>query len=74
MSIAPSVKSGQPPFVQLDAAQIARDLLLQLHVRRLAEVVDQQHVFGGDGCVRFEFVRPSGRPVSARREWHRSRA
>lgn len=43
---------------QLDAAQIARDLLLQFHVRRFAEIVDEQHVFGGNRRVGFEFVDP----------------
>ncbi len=43
---------------QLDAAQISADLLLQFQVWRFAEIVDQQHVFGGNRRVGFEFVDP----------------
>ncbi|MGF6812555.1 hypothetical protein OKW30_007747 [Paraburkholderia sp. Clong3] len=43
---------------QLDAAQITGDLLFEFEVRRFAEIVDQQHVFGRNRRVGFEFVDP----------------
>ena len=42
----------------LDAAQIDPDLALQLQVRRLAEIMDEQDVFRRDGGVRLEFEAP----------------
>ena len=39
----------------LDAAQVDGDLGLQLGIDGLGEIVAQQHIFGRDGRVRFEF-------------------
>jgi hypothetical protein len=44
--------------IALDAAQIDRDLSLQLGIERLAEIVPQQHVFGGNGGVGLELEHP----------------
>ena len=42
----------------LDAAQIDRDLALELGVERLAAEVAHQHVFGRDGGVGLELEHP----------------
>ncbi len=42
----------------LNAQQIVRDLALQFAVDRLAEVVAEQHIFGRDRRVGFEFEYP----------------
>ena len=42
----------------LDAAQIDRDFLFKLGINRLAEVMPQQHVFGGNGGVGLELEHP----------------
>src|SRR5208282_589120 len=44
--------------VALDAAQIDGDLGLKRRVHRLAEVMPQQHVFGGNGRVGLELEHP----------------
>ena len=42
----------------LDAAQIDGDFCFERGIDRLAEIVPQQHVFGRNGGVRFEFEQP----------------
>ena len=44
--------------ITLDAAQIDRDLALDLGVERLAAEVAHQHVFGWDGGVGLELEHP----------------
>ena len=44
--------------IALDTAQIARDLLFEFEIGRFAEVMHEQHVFGGNRGVGFEFVEP----------------
>ena len=44
--------------IALDAAQIDRDLGFKRGIDRLAEIMPQQHVFGGNGGVGFEFEHP----------------
>src|ERR1700742_4372484 len=53
-------------MVGLDAAQIDADLALELEVRRLGEVMDEEHVFRRDRRVGFELEHPrAARPLTA---------
>ena len=44
--------------IALDAAQIDRDFGFKRSIDRLAEIMPQQHVFGGNGRVGLEFEHP----------------
>src|SRR4051794_25752896 len=50
----PVVKERPAAMRPLDAAQIVAELCLKLEVRRFAEEVDEQDVFGRDGAIRLE--------------------
>ena len=43
---------------RLAASQVARDLRLERRIDRLAEIMAQQDIFGGDGGVGLEFEQP----------------
>ena len=45
-------------FGGLAAAQISRDFRFHRAIHRLAEIVAQQDIFGGNGGVGFEFEHP----------------
>ena len=42
----------------LNPAQVIGDLAFQHRVDRLAEIVAQQHILGGDGAIGFQFEHP----------------
>ncbi len=58
VEIAVLVERPAMVLVRLAAAQVAADLALQLGIHRLAQIVAEQHVFGGDRGIGFQLEHP----------------